>query len=577
MTSFSLNFCFAALFLSAPVPAASSGFLSNTGARLDVASLELELAEAMGVVMGCGGSVTEHDLTALEEELAPIWLALPKLAEDRVDRRSLRYLVHRFFDRRSALHIRGFEPTRPVNASGWGNADILSQRVPAFVESVLESSHKLVDGFSMRDAALVAATIQKLVFDSESVALAKAYRARGRSPTTSLSQPELALVMEAYMLRWMLGDDDESVAFLEQDQSELTASIPHWNRITSMAYGKIKALDYRRKHDPKGAFDGGYSRQGHNALVPRYSFDDAHRVVGEITESFASFWDSECQSMKASLVDMDVHGTGRVPLSKFYGSSVDGEWRFGESEAYLRELGALDETHWRGKQVIIPNYIQGASNCIVSTSHYLLCCVNECEALLGDLEVAVGGPVAEPSQLLALARGMTPQSTLDDDVPVDMSASLIEQLENIATVHDGIIPLHGRLFAQWLHFAFPRECPFPHQVGNVVVKTPAEFGESYLAEFTDMQQHAAAANGTDFHVGADREEMQWMSQWSPEEELVSEEVIQRLRSPWKRSRAVLGAVLFAVALFFGHLRSKQKAPGVGADTLPTVFEKAHFV
>ena len=99
-------------------------------------------------------------------------------------------------------------------------------------------------------------------------------------------------------------------------------------------------------------------------------------------------------------------GTGRVPLSKFYGKSItDAEWRFGESESYLRaflaaivvlmdlrtvgawefrspcwflwrrvclahdlgELGALDETSTRlGKQVIIPNYIQGASNCTMA-------------------------------------------------------------------------------------------------------------------------------------------------------------------------------------------------------------------
>ena len=32
-------------------------------------------------------------------------------------------------------------------------------------------------------------------------------------------------------------------------------------------------------------------------------------------------------------------GTGRVPLSKFYGKSItDAEWRFGESESYLRAL-----------------------------------------------------------------------------------------------------------------------------------------------------------------------------------------------------------------------------------------------
>ena len=38
---------------------------------------------------------------------------------------------------------------------------------------------------------------------------------------------------------------------------------------------------------------------------------------------------------------------------------ADKEWRFGESEEYLRQLGALDETSpWIGKQVMIPNYLQ---------------------------------------------------------------------------------------------------------------------------------------------------------------------------------------------------------------------------
>merc|ERR1719156_386461 len=58
--------------------------------------------------------------------------------------------------------------------------------------------------------------------------------------------------------------------------------------------------------------------------------------------------------MKASLVEMDKKGTGRVRLSDFYGEALKTDWRFGESEAYLRQLGALDESsRWLGKQVII--------------------------------------------------------------------------------------------------------------------------------------------------------------------------------------------------------------------------------
>merc|ERR1719327_407851 len=168
-----------------------------------------------------------------------------------------------------------------------------------------------------------------------------------------------------------------------------------------------------------------FSRQraptlGHGpaALAGQYSFEDAHEAVTGITKKFASFWESECQLIKESLVALDKTGTGRVSLSDFYGANADGEWRFGESESYLREMGALDETsRWRGKQVIIPNYMQAASNCIVSTPHYLVCCQNHCESLLEEIELAVGAPMASPSELLAVVGNMTAQTSLEDDAP----------------------------------------------------------------------------------------------------------------------------------------------------------------
>merc|ERR1719440_474074 len=113
---------------------------------------------------------------------------------------------------------------------------------------------------------------------------------------------------------------------------------------------------------------------------------------------------------------MDKYNTGRVPPSIIYNKSIDTDWRFGESEAYLRELGALDESSsYLGPQVIIPNYIQAISNCIVSTPHYLVCCVNECETLLSEIEVAIGAPTATPMDILQIVGNMTAQTTLDDD------------------------------------------------------------------------------------------------------------------------------------------------------------------
>merc|ERR1719262_1569686 len=152
------------------------------------------------------------------------------------------------------------------------------------------------------------------------------------------------------------------------------------------------------------------SKPGHGKVVMEsmYDFDDAHEIVATITKTFGSYWESECQLIKKSLQALDKTGTGRVRLSDFYGANSDGEWRFGESEAYLRDLGALDESSsWRGKQVIIPNYMQGASNCIVSTAHYLVCCSNECEGILNEVEDAVGGPVADPAMILQLVGNMS--------------------------------------------------------------------------------------------------------------------------------------------------------------------------
>jgi len=558
----------AAVLLVSAALAHGAGFLSEGKYRLDAQSFNQELTEAMGMALGCGGHVGDRELKAIEAELQPIWQSMQKNAENRIERRSLRYLVHRFFDRRSALHVRGFEPSRLINASGWGDADILSQRVPAYVEAVLESKHKADIGFDVRDAAIMVATIQQLIFDSEGALLEKAYRHLFLPPTRSLSTPEVRQVLAVYLVRWFVGDDEESISILLSNSSILEASIPHWEKLVSMAVGHAEALNWKRQYTPLTALADASARIGHNALVPQFSFDDMHRIVGEITKNFASFWESECQSMKNTLVDMDTHHTGRVPLSKFYGSALDTEWRFGESESYLRELGALDETSWRGKQVLIANYIQGASNCIVTTTHYLVCCVNECEAMQGELEVAIGSPFAPPKQILDIVGGMLEESSA-------LQGSLSDQLDKIAATHGGLVPLHGRLFAQWLHYTFPQDCPFPHMAGTAAKLTPLEFGEQHLAHSEDMRRHAEEANASDIPITVGRDDLQWMSQWSPEEELVSDQAMRSFRTAWGiKPYAVTGVALVLLAGSLGLIRSKGKSSTVAADLLHS---KSHFV
>merc|ERR1719453_220368 len=103
-------------------------------------------------MLGCGTQASSDKLVAIKQTLDPIWRTLPKISGDRVERRLLRYVAHRYFMHTSSLVVRGFEPNRLVNESHWGVADILSQSVPAYVEAILHSNHERNIGFSMTDA-----------------------------------------------------------------------------------------------------------------------------------------------------------------------------------------------------------------------------------------------------------------------------------------------------------------------------------------------------------------------------------------------------------------------------------------
>ena len=69
----------------------------------------------------------------------------------------------------------------------------------------------------------------------------------------------------------------------------------------------------------------------------------------------------------------------------------------------MRELGAVDETsQWQGKQVF-SRITCKVSNFIVTQPHDLVCCINECEEMMGYIEDAIGTPVASVEDILLVA------------------------------------------------------------------------------------------------------------------------------------------------------------------------------
>merc|ERR1712061_837071 len=173
------------------------------------------------------------------------------------------------------------------------------------------------------------------------------------------------------------------------------------------------------------------------------SFNDTMEVLEEIGERYGRWQDLECRELKHDLIKLENQGTGRVLLKDFYGAAVGGAWQFSESIQYLRQIGALDESDPDRLKVIIANYINAPSNCVASSNFYSVCCIDECEALRGQLERTLAGPEATPERIAKIISTL-PSPTVE--APRNIPTSLRDLLDEIAIHHgNGKVPLHSRL------------------------------------------------------------------------------------------------------------------------------------
>merc|ERR1719375_179697 len=322
--------------------------------------------------------------------------------------------------------------------------------------------------------------LDQLIADSESALLEKSFKRHKTSIHSVLSWKQLTRILRDYVVEWIVEGDEEDMEMLFKNRTMIKDVLPNYYMLMFLAHGSSKELQYaRRQNIPKGS--------AKNTWDMTYTFEDGHAIVGDLTQRFHHFWKDECNAMKDTLVALDTYHTGRVPLAKLYNRAMDSDWRFGESEGYLRDMGALDDSSsYIGPQVIIPNYMQAVSNCIVSTPHYLVCCKDDCEEILGHIEVRLQTPTASTKDVLEIVKNMTIDESLDEEYKPEVEGRLTKLLEDIAAASGGVIPLHGRLFAQWLHYVFPRECPFPHKLGAVTTVTPSQYGQDFVASDTEM-------------------------------------------------------------------------------------------
>jgi len=126
----------------------------------------------------------------------------------------------------------------------------------------------------------------------------------------------------------------------------------------------------------------------------------------------------------------------------------------------------------------------------------------------------VAGSHAAPSELMAFVAAL-PSSTVASNRT--LPPSQVHRLYKIAEQHGGRVPIHGRLFMQWMHMVYPRECAFPHLSG----KTKPVSAEDYLEAGKDA---VATAEEMEKIVNAPEQEGAASGQgqcgrWVDEEEL----------------------------------------------------------
>merc|ERR1719201_2007922 len=125
---------------------------------------------------------------------------------------------------------------------------------------------------------------------------------------------------------------------------------------------------------------------------------------------------------------------------------------------------------------------------------------------------------------------------------------LAEKLHSIAERHGGEVPLHGRLFAQWLHFAFPHDCPYPSIVESADMLARSQWNRTqYSASSDERLNHVLSVDDS----ALASEDIEVDKFWTDHEVLPMHNGPQ---SPLGKTATLMRGVVQLAALFLG-LRS----------------------
>lgn len=349
-----------------------------------------------------------------------------------------RYALHRVFVDARGWNVNGLEES---NLHGVRNAStlpplqsILRGQVPPEVEAAFRQCFATDVG--IKDLGLLAASLDELVHQEVLQRAKNVFKAKKLPMFGHIDLKQMQEVLEQVMMGYICDS-----AGIQQEEREKYLS---------------GELDIREKY-PSWPSLQQFLHSLQDVMLPaqatRFHFEDLTGLVKELNEHYGRWQDGECQVLSNELKDLEAQCPGHINLRQFYSSHLhQNKWQFTESVQYLRSLGALEESETNKPRLISTNYVLGANNCVSTSQFYSQCCVNQCDAHLRKLEKAVAQAEVPADDLQAAITAVLPEPDPE---------GLFEKLQEIAKRHGGKVTLHGLQFAEWLHHAYPRECPAP--------------------------------------------------------------------------------------------------------------------
>lgn len=469
-----------------PAAGRSGGFLraaasSNTvpGQAPPTVAVKDGLHAALDATLGAGWMAQEKRLRAIEASMLNSYTAMPKNKLGRLDPLAVRNLVTSFFRSERGWIINGLKPIEETNDAGIHDAAVFKALAPSLVEAALKVQEAGF-GVSLEEVAALTAALERLILDESVELLQVAFRLNGFLQSDILDETSLSEVLTSYMIlhihRTRVDYDNVTEHQLYKQERKAEGSLEDLDQFTKDA---IQNFVFSR---PAAAMDNDKRR---------YSFDAASVIVEYMAHDYGRWQNEDCTHMRDALESMDEKGTGVVPFPNFKAYESSSFFAFTESEDMLRYAGALDESVPARPAVRISNYLLGESNCNPRGNYYMVCCVNPCSGILRDMEGHFKAPLVDPEPLLAMVGNISARGEFDHFR--SHGEDLRARLGAIATRHGGKVPLHSRHFEQWMHFAFPRDCPHPLKAVDEAVGDQ-NFKEQVTTSIRKHRRHEFCSN-----------------------------------------------------------------------------------